>query len=192
MRDDPGTATLADRNAATTSARLGYVAGVAALVCFGVDGLPLAVAAPGLMSIARADYATHRVPNRLLAVTTVGVGATAMAATAVGGDDLVPAILVAGAWLAVLLAVHVLDPRLGFGDVKLGGVLGFVLGWSAHTAGLHTAAAAGFSAIVFLAACVTTLLVGRRAARSTAVPFAPALVAATLIGVIVMATATLL
>lgn len=151
-----------------------------------VQAAPLAVAVPGLLAIAWSDATTHLIPNRLLARTVVAFGVLACGAEIAGSHGARTGLATAGLWFGVLALVHVLDPHLGFGDVKLGFALGLVLGWAAAVAGHGWDAAALTSAGAFVVACLVTLLVSSRGETPSlpGTPFAPALVATTLTVVI--------
>ncbi|MGR6963756.1 prepilin peptidase [Geodermatophilus sp. URMC 61] len=140
--------------------------GTVALAWAGVAGVVLA----------QVDLAVHRLPDR------VTVPAYAAVATALLVDA-----LALGTWTALLRAalagvaafglaagVAVLSPKgLGFGDVKLLGLLGLVLGWvgwGALLAGVFLGLATGAAASV-------TLVAAGRAGWRTALPFGPPLLA---------------
>ncbi len=73
----------------------------------------------------------------------------------------------------------------GFGDVKLGIVLGLVLGWATAVAGYGMIEAALISAGAFVTSCVATLIVASRDLTPVAgTPFTPALVTVTLIATV--------
>jgi leader peptidase (prepilin peptidase)/N-methyltransferase len=131
----------------------------------------LAVAAP----LAAIDLACLRLPDALVAPAG---GAVALVAAAAGDW---PA-LAAGALAFAAFAALALLPRsaLGFGDVKLAGVLGIalgLLGWGALVRG--AALSVGAAGIVALG-----LLACGRARRDTPVPFGPFLLAGALLAAV--------
>ena len=65
---------------------------------------------------------------------------------------------------------------LGWGDVKLSGLLGLYLGWL----GISVLAAGLFLGYLFAAAAGLALLATRRASRKSRLPFGPYLLAGTL------------
>ena len=126
--------------------------------------------------LAGVDLASHRLPDRV----------TFPAAAVCGGALLVDAAVV-GSWPALLRAVAaaavagglataaaaVGPAGLGFGDVKLLGLLGLVLGWAGWGVLL-----AGVLVGLVLGAVVSLVLVAtRRAGWRTAVPLGPPLLA---------------
>src|SRR5690606_28602085 len=104
---------------------------------------------PVLVALSVVDWRTRLLPTWLIARTYVGLVVLVLAATAASGftsdgvADLVRAgwgWLIAGVLFFVLWFVH---PRgLGYGDVRLSGVLGIALGhlgWGELLAGLYSA-----------------------------------------------------
>jgi leader peptidase (prepilin peptidase) / N-methyltransferase len=151
------------------------LAGVAVLVCFlGLSPAQAAIASVGavaLIVISAADVQRRVVPNRIVLPATAAVLALRVL--------LQPGTVPSCALAALALAAAVLAPRLvrrdalGMGDVKLGLLVGAMLGW------------AGFAALAlaFLAMfpfAVGVLIRRGRAARSAGLPFAPFLAFATL------------
>ena len=129
---------------------------------FGADpALPafLYLAAVGV-TLSLVDLRSHRLPNALtLPSYPIAAALLGMAAVAGSGSGSLGRALLGGAasYLLLLLAVRVATPRgVGFGDVKLAGVLGMYggwLGWSAWTLSLLTASLyAGAVGVVLLAA----------------------------------------
>ncbi|MFH5823253.1 prepilin peptidase [Georgenia sp. AZ-5] len=118
------------------------------------------------------DARTHRLPDRLVLAGTVGVLALLLlaAATGAGWAPLGRAVLAAAAAFAVYLVLGLVRVGgLGFGDVKLAGLLGLWLGWfgwSHVVLGL----AGGFVIGGFYA---LALLVTRRATRTSFIAFGP-------------------
>jgi leader peptidase (prepilin peptidase)/N-methyltransferase len=115
------------------------------------------------------DLAVHRLPDVIV------LPATALAALGAWS----PRALAGGALLATGYAVLAVLPRsgLGFGDVKLAGLLGVALaalGWPPLVWG--TVLAFAFGGVVALA-----LLVTRRATRDTHLPFGPSMLAGALL-----------
>jgi leader peptidase (prepilin peptidase)/N-methyltransferase len=120
------------------------------------------------------DLAAHRLPD------VVTVPAYAVCAAALLADGAVlgtwPALLRAVLAAAVAFGVGALgafvSPEgLGFGDVKLLGLLGLVLGW----AGWGVLLSGIFAGLVIGAGTSLVLLATRRAGWRTAVPFGPPL-----------------
>jgi leader peptidase (prepilin peptidase)/N-methyltransferase len=115
------------------------------------------------------DLAVHRLPDVIV------LPATALAALSAWS----PRALAGGAVLATGYAVLAVLPRsgLGFGDVKLAGLLGVALAALGRPALVWgTVLAFGLGGVVALA-----LLVTRRARRDTQLPFGPAMLAGALL-----------
>lgn len=126
--------------------------------------LYLAAATPYLVRI---DLAEHRLPNRLVLPGYGFALAGVIGGLLLGGSATV-ALLAGGGYLLFLLTLNLLG-GMGMGDVKLGGVLGLVLG----SVSLSAAVAAGLLAFLSGGLASLVLLAGRRAARDTRIPFGP-------------------
>jgi leader peptidase (prepilin peptidase)/N-methyltransferase len=130
------------------------------------------------------DLDHRRLPDALTLPSYV-VGAVLLGAAALLGSDsgdLVRALLGAAAMFAVYFALCFAYPAgMGFGDVKLAGVLGLYtgwLGWGAWAVGLFL----GF----FLGGLFGIALIARRkGGRKTAVPFGPFMLLGVLAAVLV-------
>jgi leader peptidase (prepilin peptidase)/N-methyltransferase len=175
-----------DKNrVAVTSA---VVAALVAVLSFQLAaGVGIGAAILILGQIARTDEATHRIPSRLLVATELTLLGTAAAR---GSAALAATAAIAAVWLVVLLAVHLADPRLGFGDVKLAGVLGSMVGLACSCAGWDVADAAFVSAAAFGAGAFLTLAMAARLGRDGPVAFAPGLVMAVVAVTITIGLAT--
>ncbi|WP_435735848.1 A24 family peptidase [Cellulosimicrobium sp. PMB13] len=179
-----GTGSAWPRRARAELAHAGRGARLAALGAAGLvawwsgltAGTPaLVLVAAGCALLAVVDARTHRLPDAvLLPVWAVATVLLALAALLTGdGPALVRALCGAlfgfGAFAALRL-VH--PPGLGFGDVKLAGLLGTALawlGWAELVVGL-------VAPFVLGGVWAVALLALRRATRSTAVPFGPFMV----------------
>jgi leader peptidase (prepilin peptidase)/N-methyltransferase len=93
--------------------------------------------------------------------------------TALGG--------LAGAWLLFALQGFIYPAGIGWGDVKLSGVLGLYLGWL----GAEAVILGLFAGYVLAGVTGIGLLVARRAGRKSLLPFGPFLLAGTLIAILV-------
>lgn len=160
----------------TKGAAVAFGVALVAVVSFPlVVGVGIGAAVLILGRVAERDATTHRIPNQLLLAAVL----TLLASAALRGHAALPtSAATAGVWLVVLLALHVMDPRLGFGDVKLGGVLGSMVGLASSCAGWDIAHAALVSAVAFVSGAVLTLAIGARTSSDEPVPFAPGLVIA--------------
>jgi leader peptidase (prepilin peptidase) / N-methyltransferase len=132
------------------------------------------LAAAGL-ALCVIDYRVHRLPNALVYPTyVVGLGGLALAAIVTGDVGRYLRALAAMALvLAIFLLLYVLGRgAIGFGDVKLSGVLGLYLGflgWSPVLAGLALAVVSnGVAALV--------LLLSGQANRRSELPLGPFLI----------------
>ena len=152
---------------------------------FGLDPvLPafLYLAAVGL-ALALIDLDCKRLPNVLTLPSYPVVGVLLGVAALLGSDsgDLVRALLGGAAMYAVYFALCFAYPAgMGFGDVKLSGVLGLGLGWlgwGAWSVGL-------FLGFLLGAVFGLGLIAARRGGRKTAVPFGPFMLAGALVAVL--------
>jgi leader peptidase (prepilin peptidase)/N-methyltransferase len=146
--------------------QLGQLAAVPALLALTAVGIALS----GI------DLATRRLPDALVLPSYPVLALLVAFACAVRGDW--SALLRAGlggvALFGFFLALALISPRaMGFGDVKLAGVLGLVLGYFSW-ATLVVGAFAGF----LLGAVVGVgLMAAGGAGRKTAIPFGPFMIA---------------
>ena len=147
-----------------------------ALLVGGVRPGTVALAWTGLAGVvlAQVDLAVHRLPDRVTLPAYAAV-ATALVVDAVAlgtWPALLRAALAGAAAFGLAAAAAVLSPRgLGFGDVKLLGLLGLVLGW----VGWGALLAGVFLGLVTGAAASLTLIAAGRAGWRTALPFGPPL-----------------
>jgi leader peptidase (prepilin peptidase) / N-methyltransferase len=128
------------------------------------------------------DLAVHRLPDRLTLPSYPIVAVLLVAASAVEGEwaALARAAIGAGVLYGAYYLVAVVAPGgMGFGDVKLAGVLGAALAWPGW-APLIVGAFLGF---LYGGLVSGALLVARRATRKTRVPFGPFMVAGALTAV---------
>jgi leader peptidase (prepilin peptidase)/N-methyltransferase len=154
-----------------------------------VPGLPafLVLAGHGIL-LGAVDLGCRRLPDLLVGSALAGCATPLAVAATVDGtaDGLLRAVLGATVMGASYLVLALL-PRsgLGFGDVKLGGVLGLALGWLGWPAVLL-----GLALPHLLAGPVALfLLLTSRAKRGTGLPFGPALLAGALLAIVITARA---
>ena len=143
----------------------------------------LYLAAIGL-ALALIDLDTHRLPDPIVLpaypVLAVALGAASWV-TGDWGALLRAAIGGAALWAVYFLLMIVKQGGMGFGDVKLAGVLGAGmawLGWGALVVG-------GFAAFLLGGLYGIALIIAGRGGRSTRVPFGPWMVLGTAIGIAV-------
>ncbi len=135
------------------------------------------------VTLAVIDLDVRRLPNRIVLPSYLVGAVLLVGASAAGGDW--PAVLRSLVAMAVLFAGYfalawLYPGGLGFGDVKLAGLLGLYLGWLGWAA-VWLGTFAGFL-LGGLAAAV--LLAARRAGRRDAIPFGPAMLAGALFAVL--------
>lgn len=135
-------------------------------------------AAAGLLALGVIDLEHRRLPDRVLfptaLLTAAGFGAVAVSSGRT--SELLGAVLGTVIGLLAIGLIHVAQPAgMGFGDVKLAGLCGLLLGWQGALyvpVGLFAAFVAG--------AVVGLVLLARGAGRRTVLPFGPFLGAAAL------------
>jgi leader peptidase (prepilin peptidase)/N-methyltransferase len=175
---------LAARNdaAVPSAARIGVMTALLAGLLAGsveLSGLrpataALAWAAGAAVVLGAVDLAVHRLPDRVTyPAAAVCVAAFLVDAVVLGSWGALARALAAGAAaFAVATAVRVLAPDgFGFGDVKLLGLLGLVLGWF----GWGVLLAGVFLGLLTGAMVSLGLLATRRVGWRTAIPFGPPL-----------------
>ncbi|GAB3205771.1 prepilin peptidase [Marinactinospora thermotolerans] len=140
---------------------------IPAFAFLGVVGVVLAVV----------DARTHRLPNPLVLpaypVALALLGAAALAVPDGGGRMLTALAGMAGvaAFYWVLWFIH--PAGMGWGDVKLSGLLGLYLGWCS----LGSAVSGTFAAFLFSACYGLVLIALGRATRRSRIPFGPFMIA---------------
>lgn len=149
-----------------------------------VAAVGAAIAVLLLSHVALVDARSHRIPNTHLA----GAAAVLGTAAVISGASAPVVAINSAAWGGLLLALHLLGGSLGFGDVKLGFVLGAALGLVGHAASWSLAAVLLASSAAFSAGSVITLLASKRSAGAT--PFAPGLVLATVASALVISVSS--
>jgi len=137
------------------------------------------------VALALIDLDTHRLPNAIvLPGYVVAPVLLALASWNPGGASDWGALgraAIAAAALYVFYFVLALYPRgMGFGDVKLAGVLGFFLGWI----GWGAVVVGAFGAFVLGGVFGIVLLVVGRAGRKSGIPFGPWMLGGAWIGIV--------
>lgn len=154
-------------------ARLGLLSALPAYLYLAAAGLALAVI----------DLDTRRLPDRIVLPSYAVLAVLLTASSALTGQwgDLVRAGAGAAAVFAGYFAVAFAYPGgMGFGDVKLAGLLGGALGyvsWQAVAVGVLGALVLGAVAALAVLAC-------RGGGRGTTIPFGPFLVAGALVALV--------
>ena len=125
-----------------------------------------------LLAISVIDLDHYIIPNRVIYPTlAVTIPLLVVAAAADGSWDHLRNAAIGGvAGFAVLLAIHVAVPRgMGFGVVRLAGVIGMMLGWL----GLRYLFLGLFLAFLLASVIGVALIAARLRSRKDAVPFGP-------------------
>ncbi len=129
-----------------------------------VGVLYLAAVTPALVRI---DLAVHRLPNLLVLPGYAAAGLTVVLSGIVDGRLAAAALITGAAWFGFLLLLNLVG-GMGMGDVKLGGVLGLVLGAISVDAAVLGPMLAFVSGGI---AALVLLIIRRR--RGTRMPFGP-------------------
>lgn len=137
------------------------------------------------------DIRVHRLPDVLTLPSYLVIGALLLVDTVTTGSW--SALLRAGVGMVVLFGAYyvlavVAAGALGFGDVKLAGLLGLLLGWS----GWYTLIAGGVLGFVYGGVFSLLLLVFRCADSKTRIPFGPFMVLGALTAVLLGARVDLM
>lgn len=155
--------------AAVTAAALGGFAWR-----FGADVAlaPFAVLAVALVAISAVDLERYLIPNRIVYPTLAIVAPLLVVASAVDSrwGSLARAAIAGAAAFAGFFAVHLAVPRgMGFGDVRLAGLIGLATGWL----GLGHAFVGFFAAFVLGAVIGIGVMAATGGGRKTRIPFGP-------------------
>jgi leader peptidase (prepilin peptidase)/N-methyltransferase len=150
--------------------------------------VPALTLVTGLVAMAAVDLAVMRIPSRFVYLTGAVVVAGLVAVSLVDGTPrrLWGAVLGAAVYGGMLLVLHLASPRmLGFGDVRLGTLVGLAVGWAGWDEAqpvfgpVQVVLNAALLAAVAGAVAGVILLVAR--GRDTPFPFGPAVAAAGLV-----------
>jgi leader peptidase (prepilin peptidase) / N-methyltransferase len=135
------------------------------------------------VALALIDIEHHRLPNAIV-LPSYGVGAVLLAVPAVAAGEpgrLLRMVVGAAVMYGVYFALMVISPRgMGFGDVKLAGVLGGYLAWF----GYGSAVVGGFLAFVVGGVAGILLILLQRAGMKSMIPFGPYMLAGAWLGLI--------
>lgn len=179
----PGDLALVD-GAGTPAAVLAFILGLVAFLFLAAISVALALI----------DVDTHTLPNRIVMPAYPVASVLLVASALLAGEPgrLLTAVVGAIALFALYLVMALAYPGgMGFGDVKLAGVLGLYLGWL----GWAQLAVGAFAAFLLGGLFGVILLAMRRAGRRTAIPFGPWMILGAWVGILVgdhIATAYLL
>ena len=169
---------------AFSSGHLGSLQTTAAIVAFGLALVAFLYLAAVSVALTLIDLDTSRLPNAIVLPSYI-VGAVLLGASAILTGDvesLLGALIGAAALFAVYFAlVLVSRGGMGFGDVKLAGVLGLFLGWL----GWGELAVGAFAAFFLGGIFGVALLLVRRAGRKSKIPFGPWMLLGAWIGIFI-------
>lgn len=153
--------------------RIGLHADLPAFLYLGAVGVALALI----------DLDVKRLPN-VIVLPSYGVATALLGIAAVAESDL-SAFLRAGLGMVALFGLYFLlaliyPAGMGFGDVKLAGVLGLYLGWL----GWAELVTGGFLGFLFGGLVGGALMAVRRAGRKSQIPFGPFMLAGALVAIL--------
>lgn len=134
------------------------------------------------VALAMIDLDVRRLPDPIVLPSYVVGAVLLVLATAADGDwwaAVRAGAAMAGLWAFYFALAFVYPAGMGFGDVKLAGLLGLYLGWLGWSSVLIGA----FAGFAFGGLAGIALLVTRRANLKTALPFGPAMLAGALLAV---------
>lgn len=142
----------------------------------------LYLAAIGI-ALAFIDVEHHRLPDAIVLPSYPVVAVLLVLASWLG--DAWPRLVGAavggvGLWLLYFVLAVAKPGGMGFGDVKLAGILGAALGWT----GWGALAIGAFAAFLVGGVVAVAMLIARRADRRTRVPFGPWMVVGAAIGLL--------
>jgi leader peptidase (prepilin peptidase) / N-methyltransferase len=170
-----GVSTSSTTGLGSTTGAAGIVAWILALVAF------LYLAAISVV-LALIDLDTHTLPNRIVLPSYIVGIALLGAASILSGDYgalLRAGIGMAALWLAYLAMALAYPGGMGFGDVKLAGVLGLYLAW----VGWGALAVGAFAAFLLGGLFSIGLIIARKAGRKSGIPFGPWMLAGAWVGI---------
>jgi leader peptidase (prepilin peptidase) / N-methyltransferase len=136
-----------------------------------------------LLAISVIDLAHFIIPNRIVYPTLFATIPLLAAAAAADGTwvRMEDALIGGAAGFGALLVVHLISPRgMGFGDVRLAGVIGVMMGWL----GFRYLIVALFLAFLLASIIGVGLIVTRIRTRKDAVPFGPFMASGAVIAVL--------
>jgi leader peptidase (prepilin peptidase)/N-methyltransferase len=135
------------------------------------------------IALALIDLETHTLPNKIVLPGYAVAGAFFLAASIVGGnyDALIRAAIgMSGLWLLYAILAFSYPRGMGFGDVKLAGVLGLFLGW----VGWGPLIIGAFAAFLLGGLFSIGLVIAKKANRKSGIPFGPWMLAGAWVGIV--------
>ena len=164
------------------TAHAGYSVTGAAIISFAASLVAYLYLAAVSVVLSLIDLDTHTLPNTIVLPSYV-VGVVLLtcssAITADYGRLLSAGVGLAALWLLYFLMAVLYPGGMGFGDVKLAGVLGLFLGWL----GWGPLVVGAFSAFLLGGLFALALLASRRVTRKGGIPFGPWMLAGAWVGI---------
>ncbi len=145
--------------------------------------LPLAFFAAISIALALIDLDTHTLPNAIVLPAYPVLAGLLVVASLLSSDwaRLITAVAGAAILFGFYYLLAIISPRgMGFGDVKLAGVIGMLLGWL----GWGPLAVGGFSAFLLGGTFSIILILFRRVNRKGGIPFGPWMIVGAFVGVV--------
>lgn len=172
--------TSADVVSTSSTSAAGSTGGVIAGVLMLVAYLYLAAIS---IALALIDIDTHRLPNTIVLPSYV-VAAVLLAASGLLRQDfdalLWAAIGCVALWMAYFAMAFIYPAGMGFGDVKLAGLLGMYLGFL----GLGPLLIGAFAAFLLGGLFALGLVITKRASRKSGIPFGPWMLLGAWVGIL--------
>ena len=135
------------------------------------------------IALAAIDLDTRRLPNAIVLPSYPVLAVLLVLASALGGDwSALARAGIGGAalWLLYFLVMVAKPGGMGFGDVKLAGLLGGVLGWF----GWGSLVVGAFAAFLVGGVFSVVLMLAGRAGRKSAIPFGPWMLLGAWVGIL--------
>jgi leader peptidase (prepilin peptidase) / N-methyltransferase len=138
--------------------------------------LPVLVLVAGLVALSTVDLLCSRLPRRFVYLTGAAVAVSIGLAVLVDGDasSLLGVVIGTGSYLLMLGFQYLLSGgRMGFGDVRLGAVIGLVVGWVGWAPDHTVDGPVGAVLLGLFAAAIPAAIfgVGLRVARGRSQPY---------------------
>lgn len=135
------------------------------------------------VALALIDLDTHRLPDKIVLPAYVVGGGLLIVAGVLEGDgwSMLRALVGGASAFLLYLVLGLTKPgAMGFGDIKLAGLLGLYLGW----AGWSPLVIGVFGGFVIGGVVAVTLLAARRVSRTGGIPFGPSMLAGAWLGLV--------